>query len=281
MAPPHYFNFYTNIADTEYYGALNIGLFGVSKLNKKGRHVWNYSISKNGPEYSFSDIVTAMITEESGVYITGRHFRENAHSDLLTHKLSHSGNLLWEYRYDNQGKNTFETSHDFIRINNQLVIAGEQQPDSAGRSDLLVIVLDADQGQVIQIDTTDYGINSYAFKLIALNDHDFYLFGIANTSSGRELIIRKYGLSTPIEDIASNYNLSLYPNPTYDVLTITSDRTINQVSVYNVTGQKIEAMEAHGRSQMNLSLTGYNPGIYYIKIHSPEGETVRKIIRIP
>ncbi|RKE86903.1 reprolysin-like metallopeptidase [Epilithonimonas arachidiradicis] len=77
--------------------------------------------------------------------------------------------------------------------------------------------------------------------------------------------------ASDVDKIAIQY----YPNPVDEVLTVSSDRKINQISVYNVTGQLLQ--EVNDTNVINLSKL--SSGVYFVKA-IVEGKTeTTKIIK--
>jgi len=77
----------------------------------------------------------------------------------------------------------------------------------------------------------------------------------------------------PKQAIAINFQI--YPNPTKDVLTITSTHQILKVEVFNSLGQNV--MVAHNKTSINIS--SLQSGLYYVKVedHTGNSETKKMI----
>jgi hypothetical protein len=71
-------------------------------------------------------------------------------------------------------------------------------------------------------------------------------------------------------------NISIYPNPVKDILYFQSSSTIEQVSIYDISGRMFKQF-ANSSSEINIS--NLASGIYLLKIRTEEGETVQKIIK--
>jgi Arylsulfotransferase (ASST)/Secretion system C-terminal sorting domain len=68
--------------------------------------------------------------------------------------------------------------------------------------------------------------------------------------------------------------VSLYPNPTNDVITINSTLTIQKVEIYNILGTMV------GKTSSNIvDLSSQSSGMYFLKIYSNSGLTSKKVIR--
>lgn len=76
-------------------------------------------------------------------------------------------------------------------------------------------------------------------------------------------------------DFESN-KIALYPNPTNGIIYISANFEIKKVEVYNVVGQKITETQINNK----IDITGYNVGVYYIKIEDTSGKSIiKKIIK--
>ncbi len=84
------------------------------------------------------------------------------------------------------------------------------------------------------------------------------------------------GLST---DEFSNSTFKLYPNPTKDILFLTSDKSITKYVMYNTNGQIIKEQRIQTTSE-EINVTDLSSGIYYIKVFSEEKTEVFKWIKI-
>jgi len=79
-----------------------------------------------------------------------------------------------------------------------------------------------------------------------------------------------------VDDEIFAEGLNLYPNPVYNTLTIESIIPLKKVEIFNILGQK----EIYINSGLNsISTDNLSEGIYFIKIHSEKGTTVRKLIK--
>jgi hypothetical protein len=96
----------------------------------------------------------------------------------------------------------------------------------------------------------------------------------------------EFELGTAVDDLWSNeLSIALYPNPAFSHVTIDL-KNKNMVasdysfSMYDFSGRFILSRELTDRSN-TISLEGISPGLYVIKINSPEGivKTMKFIIR--
>lgn len=74
-------------------------------------------------------------------------------------------------------------------------------------------------------------------------------------------------------------NISLYPNPVFDEFTVTSDRHLSKVDVYNAMGQLVESMST-ATAKLKVDISDLETGVYLVKVYSAEGNlSIHKIIK--
>lgn len=71
-------------------------------------------------------------------------------------------------------------------------------------------------------------------------------------------------------------SISLFPNPTSDVLNVNTPDVISEILVYNIEGQLVRTLK--GDNHM-VSLTGLANGIYTLKIMTEKGMTIQKVVK--
>ena len=83
-------------------------------------------------------------------------------------------------------------------------------------------------------------------------------------------------VSITVTDVEENTNskIQVYPNPTNGLLNVSGNGTMH-ITVSNVLGQRILETTADGSATLDLS--GYESGMYLIRIKSANGVTVQKI----
>jgi len=78
-------------------------------------------------------------------------------------------------------------------------------------------------------------------------------------------------------EIAEEVEYSIYPNPVTDQLNITSENEMIQVDIFNQLGQKVFSQTVKNNF-FNLNTTGYNPGVYYVRITTENGIATEKVM---
>jgi photosystem II stability/assembly factor-like uncharacterized protein len=80
--------------------------------------------------------------------------------------------------------------------------------------------------------------------------------------------------------IVQNFNITTYPNPFIDEITISSDRNTSKmnITIFNLMGEIIyQTISINSEEKVNLA--SLNSGTYFVVIKTDEGEVVRKIIK--
>ncbi|MFL5764256.1 MAG: T9SS type A sorting domain-containing protein [Bacteroidia bacterium] len=83
------------------------------------------------------------------------------------------------------------------------------------------------------------------------------------------------GCSTGIDD-QNHESVRLYPNPVDSYLFVESQEMINSIVLYDVVGKEVFRSENKDQ-KMKLDLSGLVSGIYFVKITTQSGETIKKI----
>ena len=81
-----------------------------------------------------------------------------------------------------------------------------------------------------------------------------------------------------ITDVKPVAEIKVYPNPTTSVVNVATDE-ISHVELYDNGGRTLRRFEAHGQSVISLDLSAYSTGVYYIRVHTPNGVTIQKVIK--
>lgn len=76
-----------------------------------------------------------------------------------------------------------------------------------------------------------------------------------------------------VETVTNATNLSVSPNPARDIVTITTNETLQSVEMYDVNGRIVKTSKSN---QINVS--DLSSGIYMMKISSDKGTTTKKIV---
>jgi hypothetical protein len=98
-----------------------------------------------------------------------------------------------------------------------------------------------------------------------------------NTSDG---FLAKLSANTGINELSEISNISVFPNPANDIITIentafTKDETI---SIYDIQGQLL-LQQTMLQAKTNIDISAFSKGIYFVKVKTANGMDVKKIVK--
>jgi hypothetical protein len=79
-----------------------------------------------------------------------------------------------------------------------------------------------------------------------------------------------------VEEVNS-INLSVYPNPAADVITVSSALTEGTIKVTDVSGKVVKTTELNGLST-TINTTGLNNGVYYVTVSNGTATSTEKVV---
>lgn len=101
------------------------------------------------------------------------------------------------------------------------------------------------------------------------------VYSASGTSFSDKLIVMiASGEGVSVEDMTFDEDMTVYPNPTSDVVNILTGLDIQQVEVYNLQGQRVAAEAGNVN---NISLNGLANGMYIMKVTTEKGVKTYKI----
>ena len=95
----------------------------------------------------------------------------------------------------------------------------------------------------------------------------FYGFDGANADGSLDIYLDNiyFYTGTPLNlDNNNTLNVNLYPSPAQNELTISAENTIQNASIYNVLGRKVQSYTVNARSK-KLDISALSTGIYILK----------------
>ena len=109
-----------------------------------------------------------------------------------------------------------------------------------------------------------------------------YFVGFNNnpiTLSAGELLIfadRRINFNTSVDEVIDNNRLQvIYPTRTSGKVYITDSSWQHEVVVFNVNGQALSTQ----RNVSEIDLSAYQPGVYLIRLSSPEGSVTARVVK--
>lgn len=117
--------------------------------------------------------------------------------------------------------------------------------------------------------------NTLTVSNLTLTNNDLRYRCILSSSSCMDTTNEaKLTVTVGIDDI-NKKSVKVYPNPVKDYVTLTADVTIEEVTIYSITGRKLQTV--YGNNQkIQLNMGNLNPGMYIIKINNTQVVRVTK-----
>ena len=119
--------------------------------------------------------------------------------------------------------------------------------------------------KTLTINPVTMAMNNYLYRCIRNGS-------CPDTSTNAALVINTTGINTIQEEKNS---VTIYPNPSKDIITITAMKLMKSLEVYDMVGQRVLYQVAN-TNQLTLSLNGLAIGVYNIRIN---GCIVQKLIK--
>ena len=74
------------------------------------------------------------------------------------------------------------------------------------------------------------------------------------------------------EDFTQEVEVSIYPNPTQNMLYV-EGKSISQITLYSITGRQLANWKYDNEEAIQLNMSKYNEGIYFLKVSNAAQET--------
>ena len=287
-------------AGSLYFNSLGYGDIFIQKLDDSGNLVWANQIGgSDGNEVSNSievdgwgNIYTTGWFEETVDFDPGAgtlNLTASGSNDVFILKIDSSGNLIWAKQMGgtNGGEgrsiavdaigNVYTTGEFYGTIDFDPG-TGTHNLTSLGSSDIFIQKLDnsgilvwakslggpdPDSGNSIIIDNSGNIYNSGSFNSTVDFDPEAEILNLSSAGSWDGFVLKLNDLSVGSEYLENDLEVSIYPNPTNDILQIKSEITFDHIRITNLLGQQVLSLENLQNSQ-ELDISHLSPGVYMI-----------------
>ncbi len=135
--------------------------------------------------------------------------------------------------------------------------------------------------------TIDEGQN---WERLGTNMPNLVVYDLAYNEANQEIVaatfgraIMSYDISEILDPVAvsdplNDLHVSLYPNPVVDICTVSAEKGIDKIELYDTTGNMIRSLAAEG-STVNIDIGTETPGAYILKVLSDGQFTYKKLIK--
>jgi len=104
--------------------------------------------------------------------------------------------------------------------------------------------------------------------------------GSNGTCSGNQIITLTVNACTGLQTLASGNNITLYPNPSNGVFTVSSTSNTGklEVAIVNTLGQTVVMESSKDPNVLLLDMSSFSKGVYYVKIQMNDGMKLLKVV---
>ncbi len=118
--------------------------------------------------------------------------------------------------------------------------------------------------------------NTYEYSDAAIGYHEFYVKALyceweSDPSNTVQFTI--VGIGENLSD-----NIKVYPNPASDFVNINSETVISNIKVFSNLGQLVLDVDVL-ENDYKVNMSGFENGVYLIKIETEKGITIKRIIK--
>ncbi len=158
--------------------------------------------------------------------------------------------------------------------------------DASFPDDYLVLVSTTDMAITSFTDTIGYIIGenaTWTTRQVDLSEQLYddsvvYIAFVNVTEDGFKLYLDDIKVikddPSNVEEMAYQINVSVFPNPTSEILNIESDQKFNYLKLSNINGQEVSYSESN-----QLNIIDFPKGIYFLHIVFPWGTITKKVIK--
>ncbi len=239
---------------------------------------------------SYIDKAYSMVeTSDGGYIIAGRtrpYVENNGNVYLI--KTDGNGDSVWTKTYGGEGD---EYGWSVVQTDDGgYIIAGETGSFGAGDVDVYIIRTDTN-GDTLWTKTYGGSDNDGGRSVAQTSDGGYIIAGYTESfgAGDRDVYLIRLGPETGVEENSNltleSPNLRLGQNPISTTTTISYQipvRSEVSLSVYDISGSEIKRLVANvqerGDYHLQLNLTGYAQGVYFINLTAGKLRSVKKVI---
>lgn len=171
-------------------------------------------------------------------------------------------------------------SHDLYqegigRYDAALSLRNGQGRSGFGKVATVNLVVNSDIIEGLAVPETPFDIIMEQVTMINADGHQIS-FGLEEDESTITFINSKVAGTTPIDP---NQLVKIFPNPAKETLYINMERIdADQAELINAMGQRVWSESLKNTSQIQLNVSSYEPGVYFFRVVSVEGQFSKKVI---
>ena len=132
-----------------------------------------------------------------------------------------------------------------------------------------------------QVGCTDYDTINYILPdgnyTLVINNKIVFVNSVNSIDTVNASVQLFPNLTVAINEKFFVSHIKLYPNPAEDILQIeaTENFQIERIELFDIGGKKVKEFS---KNELTLNISGFNSGIYFIKLTGMEGVLTKKIV---
>lgn len=260
-------------SDRDGTSATNIDILSI-EYNSAGAQQWAqlYNGSGNG-----DDDVNNMTVDASGnIYLAGSvdvDATSAVNEDFVTIKYSTTGNKDWDKTY-NGSANAIDAAYDVsVDASGVVFVTGESDNGNLTDKnyDATTVEYSSAGVELNHISFNGFLTSSDGNNAILTDNGSVYVsgWGTFDVPNQKDFLTIKYNLVSGLNNLQSEMNLSVYPNPSRDEFTVHcsqfTENTKSELKVFDVLGKEIYSAIPQS-SVFNLQSSIWQTGIYFLRV---------------
>jgi hypothetical protein len=132
------------------------------------------------------------------------------------------------------------------------------------------IITPGDNYQKVEIVGTG-GISASKIRIAALTKR-FFLDNFSVSSENVPTDVSSEG--------ADAQNVKFFPVPAINILTISNIQNVYLIEIHDITGKRVYELKSDGATELQLDISTYRKGVYFVTLRSADGIKLMKFMKI-
>ena len=268
----------------------------IVKINSLGEFVWDSGFGGSGEDRVFNITTTSdggfVLNSKSRSPMSAFKSESSVNYDYWAVKLNSTGSIEWENTIIG---NDEEDARDVVEMADGTFILGGYSRSDAGMDitdtnngfiDVLLVQLSAD-GDLLGDSLLGGEFFDDLEVMVANDDGTITFVGESISPIGGDIIeegvaydmwvVNYENNFLSVDEVTTSEGISLYPNPTSNILQVSGFQGQLNYSIYNALGQNV--MQAELGANAVIDVAALKSGLYFIRLEGEGQTTVRKFIK--
>ncbi len=266
--------------------------FWLVKINSQGNLIWQKSLGGSATDQGYDiielpngDLVVVGETLSNDEMVEGNH----GFTDAWIVRIDSQANLIWQNALGGTDVDYFlsvnYSSDNYILATGASFSDNGDVSENLGQSDIWLVKLSLD-GTLNWQTPLGTDLNEIAYKVMSNGTEIIIAGGMESTflkalHNNTQIYLGKLDQILPTHEVFNTENqMSIFPNPVSSVLSIQSQSTLKELSLYNQLGQLIIFNNNINENEFEIDVSKLPQALYYLEITDNNDNTnVYKIIK--